>query len=161
MRRSIEESGMSKNVNDLLSLSQLARLCGLDRATVTKRLKDVPPDDEQPKKKLYRLESALPALIAGANAEMDGAKLRKIQADADLRELELKRERGDVISVRDVRNHAQALVRGLHQRAAVRMPTEIAPALYKAESPAQVTEILQRELGRLFNDLRDDHTSLL
>lgn len=143
------------------SISELARLCALDRATVTKRLKEVEPAESREKLKLYKLEAALPALIAGESAEMDEAKLRKAQADADLRELELKRERGEVVLVKDVRNYAQALVRGLHQRVAVKLPSQIAAQLYKSESAAQIAETLQREFGRIFNELRDDHKSFL
>jgi hypothetical protein len=143
------------------SISELSRLCGLDRGTVVKRLKEVTPAHEEKKLKLYSLEDALPALIAGASAEMDEAKLRKAQADADMGELRLKRERAEVVEVREVRNYAQALVRGVHQRVAVQMPGLLAAQLYKAESAAQITEILQRELGRTFNELRDDHKSFL
>lgn len=144
-----------------MSISALARLCGRDRATVTKCLKDVEPAEEKSKEKLYRLKDAIPAIVAGADAEMDEAKLRKMQAEAELKELGLKREQGEVVEVKEVRGYAQALVQGLHQRVAVRMPGEIAPQLYKAESSAQITEILQHELGRLFNELRDDHRRFL
>lgn len=145
----------------LYSISELAKLCALDRATVSKRLKDVKPAHEEPKKKLFALDEALPPLIAGASAEMDEAKLRQAQAVADLKELELRRERAEVVEVKEVRNYAQALVRGIHQRVAVQMPNRVAAQLYKAESAAQITEILQRELGRDFNELRDDHKSFL
>lgn len=145
----------------LYSISELAKLCGLDRATVAKRLKDVEPGHEEPKKKLFALDAALPPLIAGASAEMDEAKLRKAQADAEMGELRLQRERAEVVEVKEVRTYAQALVRGIHQRVAVQMPGLLAAQLYKADSAAQITEILQRELGRTFNELRDDHKNFL
>lgn len=152
---------MSATTGELYSISALARLCGRDRATVVKCLKDVKPVEERPREKLYALGEAVPAIIAGADAEMDEAKLRKVQAEAELKELDLKRERGEVVSLKDVRNYAQALFRGMHQRVAVRLPRDVAAQLYKAESPAQIIDILQREAGRIFNDLRDDHQSLL
>lgn len=145
----------------LYSISALARLCKLDRATVAKRLKDVPPAEEGEREKLFTLEAAVPAILAGASAELDAAKLKRAKADANLRELELQRERGEVVEVKEVRNYAQALFRGVHQRIAVQLPRVVAAQLYKAESAAQITEILQRETGRIFNDLRDDHKSLL
>lgn len=146
---------------ELYSISALARLCKRDRATVVKCLKDVAPVEERAKERLYALASAIPAIVAGASAEMDEAKLKKAQADAKLRELELKREQGEVVELKDVRAYTQALFRGLQQRMAVRLPRDIAPQLYKAESPAQITEVLQREAGRVFNELRDDHTRFL
>ncbi len=151
----------AKKPSDLYSLSALARLCKRDRATVAKCLKDVPPVEERAKEKLYTLAAAVPAIVAGASAEMDEAKLKKMQADARLRELELARERAEVVEVKEVRNYAQALVKGIHQRIAVQLPREIAAQLYKAESPAQITDILQRESGRIFNELRDDHKRFL
>lgn len=152
---------MSDGANNLYSISALARLCGRDRATVKKCLKEIEPVEERAKEKLYALHEAIPAIIAGADAEMDEAKLRKAQAEAELKEINLQRERGEVVEVKEVRNYAQTLVQGIHQRIAVRMPREIAPQLYKAEAPAQITETLQHELGRIFNELRDDHKRFL
>lgn len=145
----------------LYNISELAKLCKRDRATVVKCLKEVKPVEEQAKEKLYALHEAVPAIVAGASAEMNEAKLRKTKAEANLKEIDLARERGEVVEVKEVRAYAQALVRGIHQRLAVRMPGEIAPQLYKAESAAQITDILQREFGRVFNDLRDDHKRFL
>jgi phage terminase Nu1 subunit (DNA packaging protein) len=145
----------------LYSISALARLCGRDRATVVKCLKGIKPVEQRAKEKLYALAEAVPAIVAGADAEYDAARLRKLQHEGDLKEIELKREQGEVVEVKEVRAYAQALFRGLQQRMAVRLPRDIAPQLYKAESPAQITEVMQREVGRIFNELRDDHTRLL
>ncbi|HYY96830.1 MAG TPA: hypothetical protein VE713_20160 [Pyrinomonadaceae bacterium] len=148
-------------MGELYSISALAELCKRDRATVRKCLKNVAPVEEREKEKLYTLAEAIPAIVRGASAEMDEAKLKKAQADARLRELELKREQGEVVEVREVRAYSQALFRAVQQRMAVRLPRDIAAQLYKAESAAQITEVLQREAGRVFNELRDDHTRFL
>lgn len=145
----------------LYSISELKDLTGLDRATIRTRLDGIDPQGGAKNAKTYALKVALPALIAGASAEMDAAKLRKTQAEAQLKEIDLKREQGGVVEVKEVRNYAQTLIQGIHQRIAVRMPGEISPQLYKAESSAQITEILQHELGRIFNELRDDHRRFL
>ncbi|HWT00206.1 MAG TPA: DUF1441 family protein [Pyrinomonadaceae bacterium] len=144
-----------------LSISQLAKLCGLDRATVTKRLEAVPSAPGEKGAKLYLLSEALPALIAGESSEMDDAKLRKTQAEADLKELEYRREQNEVVEVKEVADYALRLFKAINNRVAVRFPREIAAQVYKAESPAHATEILQRELGRLFNELREDHKRFL
>ena len=148
-------------MKDLYSLSQLAKLCGLDRATVTKRLAEVEFVKGAKGAKTYTLAAALPALIAGESTEMDEAKLRKMQAEAAMRELDLERERGEVVSVREVADYALRLFKGMQNRIGLRFPHDIAQQLYKAESAPQITEILQRELGRIFNDLRDDHKRFL
>lgn len=148
-------------MGDLYSISALAALCGRDRATIRKCLKDIKPVEAREKEKLYALAEAIPAIIAGVDAELNAAKLKKAQADANLRELELSRERGEVVEVKEVRAYAQALFRGVQQRMAVRLPRDVAGQLYRAESEAQVRESLQREVGRIFNELRDDHQRFL
>lgn len=145
----------------LYSIKQLSELTTLDRATVTKRLKEIEPQAGQKNAKLYSLAAALPALITGASAEWDAAKLRKTQAEADLREHELAVERGEYVPVREVRDYALRLFKGLHNRIAIRYPRDSAQQVYKAESAEQIIEIQQRELGRIFNDLRDDHKRFL
>lgn len=149
------------NPPELYSISQLAKLCGLDRATVTKRLAEVEVTDGAKGAKTYALAVALPALISGESTEMDEAKLRKMQAEAGMRELDLERERGEVVPAKEVADYTLRLFRGMHNRVAVQFPRRIAGQLYKAESAAQITEILQRELGRDFNDLRSDHKRFL
>jgi hypothetical protein len=143
------------------SISQLASLCALDRATVAKRLVDIESTDGAKGAKTYALSAALPALIAGERTEMDAAKLRKMQAEADLKELDFQRERGEVLPTKDVADYALRLFKGMQNRIGVRFPREIAQQLYKAESAAQITEVLKRELGRIFNELRDDHQRFL
>jgi DNA-binding transcriptional MocR family regulator len=152
---------MSAPGDQLYSISQLAALSGLDRATVTKRLAEIAPTDGAKGAKTYALADALPALIAGESAEFDAAKLRKMQAEAGLRELDLQRERGEVVSTKDVGDYALRLFKGMHNRVAVQFPRSIAAQLYKAESAPHITETLQRELGRIFNELRGDHTRFL
>jgi Protein of unknown function (DUF1441) len=144
-----------------LSISELAKLCGLDRATVTKRLASVPSSPGAKSAKLYLLSEALPALIKGESSEMEEAKLRKMQAEAHLKELEFRREQEEVVEVKEVLNYTLQLFKGMHNRVGVRFPREIAQQLYKAESPAQITEVLQREIGRIFNELRSDHKRFL
>jgi Protein of unknown function (DUF1441) len=151
---------MSKTT-ETYSISQLAKLAKLDRATVTKRLESVASTSGAKNAKLYTLHDALPALIMGERTEMDEAKLRKMQAEADLKELEYAREREEVVEVKEVLSYTLQLFKGVHNRIALRFPREISQQLYKAESPAQITEVLQRELGRTFNELRDDHKRFL
>lgn len=146
---------------DTYSISALSRITGLDRATITKRLEDVEHTAGPKGAKTYGLEDAIPALIAGESTELDEAKLKKLQAEAELREMEVKRERGELLPADEVRDYATRLFKSLHNRIALRFPREAAKSLYKAESQAQITEILRRDLGRIFNEIRDDHTSLL
>lgn len=145
----------------LYSISELSELTTLDRATVRKRLKDVEAEGGAKNAKTYSLEAALPALIAGASAEMDEAKLRKTKAEADMREHDLSVARGEYLPVRDVRDYALRLFKGLHTRVVVLYPREGAPQLAKAGSADEIEGALRRDLERVFNDVRNDHTRLL
>jgi hypothetical protein len=152
---------MAKAATQVYSTSALSRLSGLDRATVAKRLKDVPFVEGSKGAKSYTLEVALPALITGQSTAYDEAELRKLQAEADLKEHKLAVERAEYVKVSEVRDYAVRLFQGIFQRVAVQYPREIAEQLYRAESAAQINEIQARELGRVFNDLRDNHKSFL
>lgn len=143
------------------SISQLAKLTGLDRATVVKRLEGVPHAEGAKGAKTYRLAAALPPLIKGQSSAYDEAELRKMEAEADLKEHKLAVEQQQYVPVKDVRDYATRLFQGIHRALAVQFPHEVAATLYKAESQAQIEEILKRELGRRFNGLRDNHKRFL
>lgn len=144
----------------LLSVTALAALFRLDRGTVARRLADVTPAEVGNKGKFYRLEEAAPAMARQPEAA-PGAKQRKVEAEAALLDLKLRREQGQVVPISEVRDYAQRLFKALHNRIGQRLPREISAQLYRAESPAHVAEVLEKELGRIFNDLREDHTRFL
>jgi nitrogen-specific signal transduction histidine kinase len=139
----------------LYSISELAELTTLARATVKKRLDGIEPQGGAKNAKTYSLKTALPALIAGASAEMDEAKLRKTQAEASLRELELSVESGEYVPVKEVESQRVKECQWLVNRLQARMPREVAPQLFKAESQAHLAEMLQHEIGRALNEWRE------
>jgi hypothetical protein len=128
---------------------------------VRKRLEGVEAQGGAKNAKTYALGEALRALIAGESTEYDAAKLRKLQSEADLKELEYKREQGEVVEVKEVKAYALDLFKRLHNRIGIRFPREIARQAHKAESAEQAAEILHRELGLIFNDVRGDHRRFL
>jgi Protein of unknown function (DUF1441) len=137
------------------SISQLAKLARLDRATVTKRLEKIVSTGGAKGAKLYALSDALPALIMGERTEMDEAKLRKTQAEADLKEHELAIERGDYLPVKEVESQRVKECQWLYNRLLTKLPREISAQLYKADSPTHIAEILKHDIGRLMNEWRD------
>lgn len=145
----------------LVNISQLAEQFEMDRATVRKRLKDLPPAQVKGREKLYPRRDAEAVLSAAENPGLDEAKRRKASIEAELLELKLRRERGDLLDVKEVRSELQEIFKRLHQYFCVHYPAEAAARLYKAESPAQIAEILQRDFGRTFNDFRGDYKSFL
>ena len=60
--------------------------------------------------------------------EDDAAKLRKLQHEGDLKELELRREMGEVVEVKEVKEYALGLFKRLHNRVALRFPSTLASA---------------------------------
>jgi transcriptional regulator with XRE-family HTH domain len=145
---------------ELLSISALAERFGLDRETVRKYLKDVAPVRSEKRLKLYRLQDAEQLLTATVDEDLESAKRRRAIADAALAELKLEEKQGELVSAREVRDELQQLFTRLHQKLAVQYPREISGQLYKAETAAQIAEILRNGTTKIFNDLRSDYKSL-
>jgi hypothetical protein len=146
---------------ELLSISKLAARFELDRATVRKWLAaaGVAPRRETKREKLYAVAEVEP-FLSNVGDPLDAARLRKLEQESDLLEIRLARERGEVVSAQEVGDEIQEVFKRLYQRLAVRYPREIAQQLYKAESPGQITDIMRHDMGRIFNEIREDYTSL-
>jgi hypothetical protein len=154
-------SGETTQPEGLLNISQLAERFELDRATVRSYLAEagVKPRRETKREKLYLLAEVEPHLDNSSDP-LKAARLRKLEQESDLLDLRLKRERGELVSIQEVGNEIQEIFKRLYQKLAVQYPREIAPQLYKAESSGQITDIMRHDMGRFFNELREDHTSL-
>lgn len=154
----------TNDAEQLHSVSALARLFDLDRATVAKRLAeaDVQPTKESKREKLYALKDALLALTSqGASSDLEEARRKKVELETARLQLLLDRERGELLPVRDVRDMLQRIFKRLHNSVCVQYPRDGAAQLYKADSVNHVAETLQRDLSRKFNDLRNDHSEFL
>lgn len=146
----------------LLNTSQIARRSGLNRATVKTRLetKGVLPREEKAKEKLYDADEALTALHGEGTSGLRKAQTAKTAAEAARVKLKLDKERGDLVSIQDVREDVQELVKRIYQRFAVTGPTVLAPQL-KGKSVSQVEAALKRDAEEFFNDLRATYESYL
>jgi hypothetical protein len=141
----------------LYSISKLAEYFELDRSVLRKRLDDarIKPVVNEPKRKLYRLEEA--EAVLEKDERLDETKLRKMRAETALKELELQREQGDLLPCKEVEDYLLKLFTALYQRVCVRLPRDIGPQLYKADSPASLTKDLQTNLETIFHEVRTDH----
>jgi hypothetical protein len=146
-------------VESRFSIFALAKLCNLDRATVADRLEGIPATDGPKNAKLYSLADAVPALVAGRDITLDAARLRKISAEAEHRELKLKEATGEMVSKLEVRNELQDLWSRLHRRTVINFAREIATDLLKCKTSGQLTKRLQAGLEKIFHELRTDHTA--
>ncbi|MCP9495899.1 MAG: DUF1441 family protein [Pyrinomonadaceae bacterium MAG19_C2-C3] len=148
---------------ELHSVSALARMLDLDRATVTRRLDegDVQPVKSRAKEKLYRLREAIAALTAAGSNELDEARRRKVVLESERLQIQLDRDRSELVSAKEVRDTLQKIFKQMHNRLCVQYPREAAQQLFKAESAGQISDMIGRDIARIFNELRNDHTKFL
>jgi hypothetical protein len=151
----------TKHQEELLNISKLAERFDLDRATVRSYLAaaGVKPRQVKKREKLYLVAEVEPYLDNSSDP-LKAARLRKLEQESDLLDLKLKRERGELVLISEVGDEIQEVFKRLYQRLAVQYPREIAAQLYKAESPGQITDIMRHDMGRFFNEIREDYTSL-
>lgn len=144
----------------LYSISALSRKFKLDRATVRERLEkaEIKPHSAKQKEKLYHLDDVE---IVLSQSELNEAKLRKIDAEAELKELELKRKSGEYASVAEFTEITQKIYSRLYKKLAVQLPARIASRLHNANSSSEVADLLKREISKEFDDLRTDFTKYL
>lgn len=148
---------MSDLGDNQISISALARLTGLDRATVVKRLTELAPVSDRANERLYSLSSALRELLRTAGSDYDSARTQKVKAEAELAELELAKERGDVLPSEAVRTTLTELWQRVYRRCAVQLPDALLPQFRKTDSDAHKVAIVRGELQQIFDELRRDH----
>lgn len=135
---------MAESKFEQVSISELARILGVDRRTIAKRLKALGEE--------ATLEEIIGALLSSEGIEE--ARRRKVMAEAEFRELKLKQEQGGLIAKSAV---VQALVRVLgwyRMEVAIHLPGRIAGKLV-GKTEREIATILTQELGRIFDAGRD------
>jgi hypothetical protein len=149
------------------SVDALTKLFGVNRRTLLARLKGAAPvKSGAGGGKLYRLEDVAQGFISqplrGREAdELAGVRARKLVAETELAELKLKRERGEVVAVADVRDDYHEVFREFHTRFTVTVPQRLGPRLRVATTAREAEEILRVELEREFQEVRDEHAQRL
>lgn len=148
------------------SMSELARMMGVDRRTLASRLEGGAPLKSAAREKRYRLSDAVQGFIAQPLQGQEAAGLseargRKLGAEAELAELKLGRESGELVKARNVATRVINIFRAWRLRLAVQLPREISQQLYRAESAEHVADILRREVDRMLNEFRADHLGFI
>lgn len=142
----------------LYSITDLARKFKVDRATIREKLLDIEPKKTEGRTKLYDLDEVEDILNRD---EYDFARTRKLQAEADTKELELKIKIGKYASIEEFKNVTQKLFGKLHKKCCIQIPRAIASRLLQAENTAEILEILTQEYGHEFDNLRADFSKYL
>jgi transcriptional regulator with XRE-family HTH domain len=148
------------------SISALARMAGVDRRTLAARLEGVAPLESGPKGKLYRLSDVVQCFITQPlqgddDPALAEARGRKLVAEAGLTELRLKRERGEVVAVADLRSDYHEMIREFHTRFTVAVPQRLEPRLRVATSAREAEEILRVERERELHEYRTEMAQYL
>lgn len=83
---------------------------------------------------------------------LDGALLRKTKAEADLKELQLARERGEVASIADVERVLVGANKSIQTRV-LALPSSLAPQLMGIDDRKRINTILERYCNDVLSNL--------
>ncbi|MDQ3919590.1 MAG: hypothetical protein M3348_14060 [Acidobacteriota bacterium] len=111
--------------------------------------------------RLYSREAVEEALAAETDPELAEARRRKLQAEAELAELKLGRERGELLPSREVVTTLINIFRAFRMRLTQTLPREISPQLHRAESADHAAQILRVEAERMLAEFRQDHMAFV
>jgi hypothetical protein len=159
---------MAKNGNgkpdfELLSISQIATRCKLDRATARERLEKAGfvPEIEEPKRKLYRFDLMVEAELTETKDKLTDVRIRKEMAAARKIELQNAAAEGELASVGEFIDTIQRVFGNLHKEIVVRQPRRLAARLAKAKTSTDVNKILTHDSNGIFKVLREDFEKYL
>jgi DNA-binding transcriptional regulator YhcF (GntR family) len=147
------------------SISELARIFNLDRATVSKRLKDIEPASQVGYKgaKEYTISEVTHLLQSSAQSSYgeEQAKVRRAMADAEKAEINVAKLRGELVSVSEMKDAVHTLVKSLFQRCVVVSPRALARKIIGKSDPGEVEIILRAHYSEIFEELRALPTNFL
>lgn len=140
----------------LLSISAIAKKCGIDRATARTRLDQLgyEPEVEKAKEKLYRFDDEMEFAVKAAKDTVSAMKVRDLLATARLKELKLAKEAGELVPIGEVTEIVQAIVSNVFQEYTIRQPKRIGGQLVKAKNIAEVKKALKSDSDRIMRSLR-------
>lgn len=141
-----------------LSETQIGKRMKLHRQTVAARLEDlgIEPDEERSnaKLKVYWFDTELEFAIKAAKDESAALKIRGLRADAQLKELKLAKEQGELVRIEEVIEIVQKIGVAIYQEFAIRQPKRIGPALAKAKNVTSVKQKLKTDTEKIMKRLR-------
>lgn len=147
-----------KSKGEWLSESEIAKRVGLHRQTLVARLEDLgyEPDEERStaKCKVHWFDDEMEFAVKAAKDSLSAAKIRQIRADAQIKELKLAKERGELVAIGEVTDIVQRIVNTLYQEYSVRQPKRVGTALVKAKNIATVRKVLKTDSDRVMKLLR-------
>ncbi len=159
-RKTKQQSNGGGRGRKIANISELHRKTGLDRATVVKRLKNagVEPKQVATKKTEFDETEAIKVL---AKAEPDSAGYNKARTNktnvAAARELlKLQKERGELVPISEMKEHAYQFVKAMHGRF-MRYARESKGRLHKNKTADDLERSMTADFAQIFGDLKRDY----
>lgn len=145
---------MTKN---LWTVSSLAVEFELDRRTVAQRLNNIQPVEIKGRVKKYDMQDAAKAIIGQVQTgegilSYDEARARKMAAEAELSEIELQKERAEVLSV-DVVNIINNEIYGNFRAKLLALPARAAPDVFSSSNVKEAKAILRKNINGVLEEL--------
>jgi hypothetical protein len=148
----------SQPKGEWLSISEIAKRCGIHRQTCSSRLEDLgyepDPDRSTPKSQVYFFDDEMEFAIKSAKDTVSAMKIRQLRADAQLKELKLAEQRAELVPMVEVTDIVQRIVKAIYDEYAIRQPKRVAGQLVKAKTQAAVRKILKTDGDRVMKLLR-------
>ena len=137
-----------------LTASQIQTELGIDGRKLGQFLARVKPISERGKFKYYLLQDVVDVIYKKNNKliPIDEIKKKKLQAETDLAELELEKERGNVIEVKLIERQWTNLVIGCKSKL-LSIPTKLAPILANETDINLVKNIIEQTINQALLEL--------
>lgn len=148
-------------VETLYSISDLAKLSGLHRKTVMKRLGDLTHEDGPKQAKLYRLEAALPLLCKLSDGELkltEELLVEKVQVERLRKEkaqLELDVMQGKLVAIEDVGRAVEAEYTAVRAHL-IAIPSKLAGELSTMDKPVEIKNKLEDSINEALSELSSE-----
>lgn len=145
------------------SISALHRQTGMSRATIVERLAaaGVKPKSVKATEKLYDQEAATAALSSnGHGSGLTEARRKKTIAEAARITLKLQKERGELVDMREIRQHLFEFIKAMYTRIARRYPRENARRLRKCRNEAELAHTIETDIALIFDELKRDYPQI-
>lgn len=143
-----------------LSEQEIAKRVGIHRQTLAARLEDLgyepDPDRSNVKLKVHWFDAEMEFAIKAAKDTVSAVKIRDLRAAAQLKELKLAEQRGELVPMADAVDDMQKVISWLYQEFTVRQPKRTAAKLAKAKNVTAIKKILKTDTDTIMKNLRQN-----
>lgn len=146
---------------NLQNISALAKIYDLDRVTIRERLSKagIKPVVDGLRDKLFDVAEVDPFLN---QADLEEEKLRKLRAEANLKELQLAEKRGEYAPVAEFAQLTHEWVGWLYQQSVKKITSQkTLKAIQRTKSEAEARALLKKEVDAVFADFRSNRHKIL